>query len=307
MILIYNKFFASTPPVSDLSPQDLGAFSGDRSLFADADAVVFHVPDLILGTPNLRDFFHLQKPHGQMWVAWSMESAVNYPVLNSPAFLSRFDLVMTYARTADIWSPYYPRWASWIEALKRPLPTKTESAPVVMFQSASHNKSHRVEFARELMSRVQVDSYGRILQNRALPEGVDQGQTTKLATIARYKFCLALENALEIDYVTEKFFDPLLVGTVPVYRGAPNVGQFAPGKDAFINAADFSSPRELALYLKELASDDEAYRRFLRWRQEPLLPSFQADLDALRVPGFSKLVEIVRNRRSSLIGFSVPL
>ena len=298
MILIYNKFFASTPLVSDLEPQELEAFSWDHSLFADAAAVVFHVPDLILGTPNLRDFLQLQKPRGQMWVAWSMESAVNYPVLNSPAFLSRFDLVMTYARTADIWAPYHPRWASWLEALKCPLPAKTESAPVVMFQSALHNKSHRFEFAREFMSQIQVDSYGRILQNRSLPQRVDQGQMTKLATIARYKFCLALENALEIDYVTEKFFDPLLVGTIPIYRGAPNVAQFAPGKDAFINADDFSSPSELAFYLKELSSDEEAYRRFLRWRHEPLLPSFQADLDALRVPVFRKLIEIVSNRRS---------
>jgi glycosyl transferase family 10 (putative fucosyltransferase) len=297
MILFYNQFFASTPLVTDLEPRDLEAFSWDRSLFADAAAVVFHVPDLILGTPNLRDFFQLQKTHGQMWVAWSMESAVNYPVLSSPAFLSRFDLVMTYARTADIWSPYYPRWASWTEALRRPLPAKTEDAPVAMFQSASHNKSHRIEFARELMSNIQVDSYGQVLKNRSLAEGVDQRRTTKLETIARYKFCLALENVSEIDYVTEKFFDPLLVGTVPVYRGAPNVSQFAPGNDAFINAADFSSPRELALYLKELASDDEAYRRYLRWRQEPLFPSFQADLDALRVPVFRKLVEIVRSRR----------
>jgi hypothetical protein len=296
MILFYNKFFASTPLLTDLEPRDLDVFSWDRSLFTDADAVVFHIPDLVLGNPNLRDFFQLQKPHGQMWVAWSMESTVNYPVLNSPAFLSRFDLVMTYARTADIWCPYCPRRASWIEALNQPLPAKTERAPVVMFQSASHNKSHRIEFARELMSKIQVDSYGRILRNRSLAEGADQGRTTKLETIARYKFCLSLENALETDYVTEKFFDPLLVGTVPVYRGAPNIGQFAPGKNAFIDAADFSSPNELALYLKELDCDNEAYQRFLRWRQEPLFPAFQADLDALRVPVFRKLVEIVRSR-----------
>jgi hypothetical protein len=295
LILFYNKFFGSTPSLVDLVLEDRDLFSWNRSLFAKAAAVVFHIPDLIISTPNLRDFFRLEKSHGQMWIAWSKESAVNYPVLNSPAFLSRFDLVMTYARTADIWCPYFPPWARWVEALNQPLPAKTESAPIVMFQSASHNRSHRIEYARELMSKIQVDSYGRILKNRSLPEA-DHGRTTKLATIARYKFCLAQENALETDYVTEKFFDPLLVGTVPVYRGAPNITQFAPGKDAFINAADFSSANELALYLKELDRDYEAYQRFLRWRQESLFPSFQADLDALRVPVFRKLVEIVRSR-----------
>jgi alpha-1,3-fucosyltransferase 10 len=183
MILFYNKFFASTPLLTDLKQRDLDVFSWDRSLFADAAAVVFHVPDLVLGTPNLKDFFQLQKPHGQMWVAWSMESAVNYPILNSPVFLSRFDLVMTYARTADIWCPYCPRRARWVEALNQPLPAKRKA--IVMFQSASHNRSHRIEYARELMSKIQVDSYGRILKNRFLA-GRDHGRTTKLATIARY-------------------------------------------------------------------------------------------------------------------------
>jgi hypothetical protein len=63
MILFYNRFFGSTPLLADLAPQDLDVFRWDRSLFADAAAVVFHIPDLVLGTPNLRDFFRLQKPH----------------------------------------------------------------------------------------------------------------------------------------------------------------------------------------------------------------------------------------------------
>jgi hypothetical protein len=295
MILFYNQFFGSEPLLTDLAPQDLDAFCWDRSLFADADAVVFHIPDLVLDTSNLTDFLRLEKPTAQMWIAWSMESAANYPILKNPAFLSRFDLVMSHARTADIWCPHYPPWATWVEALNRPLPAKTEKSPVVMFQSASHNNSQRIEYARELMRKINVDSYGRILQTKSLSE-VDQGRTTKLATIARYKFCLSLENAFEVDYVTEKFFDPLLVGTIPVYRGAPNITQFSPGKYAFINAADFSSASELALYLKALDRDDEAYQRFLRWRQEPLFLSFQADLDAVRVPAFKRLVEIVRRR-----------
>ena len=298
IILFYNAFFGSAPnaELARLSPQDRAAFVWDRSLFADADAVVFHVPDLVFGSPNLRDVASLQRPSGQIWVAWSMESAGNYPVLNSPAFMRRFDLVMSYGRNADIWCPYYPARAMWLEALRQALPKKAEMAPVVMFQSAPFNNSHRIEYATELMKHVQVDSYGGVLKNRSLPEA-DRGRATKLATIARYKFCLSLENTLEIDYVTEKFFDPLLAGTVPVYRGAPNVDQFAPGKRSFIDASDFSGAAELAIYLKELARDDEAYQQYFAWREEPLLSSFEADLDALRVPVFEKLVDIVKRRR----------
>jgi Glycosyltransferase family 10 (fucosyltransferase) C-term/Fucosyltransferase, N-terminal len=298
IVLFYNEFFGAAPDVSTLDAADRNAFSWDRSLFAKADAVIFHVPDMVFSNPNLDDFAALQKPPGQLWVAWSMESAVNYPVLKNPAFIARFDLVMSYARTADIWISYCPDRAQWLEALSQPLPVKTETVPLVMFQSALNNRSGRNEYASELMTKIKVDSYGRFLTNRPLREP-DRGRSTKLATIARYKFCLSLENALEIDYVTEKFFDPLLVGTVPVYRGAPNIDRFAPGDHSFINANKFTSPSELAAYLKELDRDDEAYRRFFQWRDRPLSLSFVAGFDAKRGPAFAKLVAIVRGRRKA--------
>ena len=294
MILFYNSFFESEPDVSYLDAEDRQAFVWDRSLFAEADAVVFHIPDLVFHTPNLVDIADLQKPPGQVWVAWSMESVVNYPILKNRGFMGRFDLVMSYERSADIWTSYHVDRATWFDALSRPFPMKTEIAPAVMFQSAPFNRSGRNEYAAELMTKIQVDSYGRYLNNRALPD-LDEGRATKLATIASYKFCLSFENSLATDYVTEKFY-PILVGTVPVYRGAPNIQQFAPGEHAFINANEFSGPSELAIYLKELDRDDVAYRRYFLWRERPFLPSFEADLDARRSDPFAKLVEIMRRR-----------
>jgi hypothetical protein len=78
------------------------------------------------------------------------------------------------------------------------------------------------------MRYLQVHSYGKCLNNRALLE--DTGRQTKLDKVARYKFTLAFENSLTRDYVTEKSFDPLIAGSVPVYLGAPNIEEFAPGK-----------------------------------------------------------------------------
>src|ERR1700730_11467126 len=89
MILFYNSFFESEPDVSYLDAEDRQAFVWDRSLFAEADAVVFHIPDLVFHTLNLVDIADLQKPPGQVWVAWSMESVVNYPILKNPGFMGR--------------------------------------------------------------------------------------------------------------------------------------------------------------------------------------------------------------------------
>jgi alpha-1,3-fucosyltransferase 10 len=295
-ILFYNTFFDDPYEIAYLDEEIQSAFVFDRALYDKVDAVIFHVPDLIFGRPTADDISRLLKPRGQIWVAWSMESAINYPIQDDPIFMGRFDLIVSYKRSADIWVSYCPPRQAWLETIGRPLPLKTEKAPLVMFQSAPFNRSYRMEFASELKSKIKIDSYGRILNNRVLPED-DKGRATKLATISRYKFCLSLENAIEADYVTEKFFDPLLVGTVPVYRGAHNVADFAPGDHCFVNANDFSSPAELAKYLKYLDSDDEAYGRYFAWRDVPLSSEFEKNILDRRVDPFPKLVEIVRRKR----------
>jgi hypothetical protein len=107
-----------------------------------------------------------------------------------------------------------------------------------------------------------------------------------------------LENAIEADYVTEKFFDPLLVGTVPVYRGAPNVTDFAPGQHCFVNANDFDSSGELAKYLKFLDADTDAYRKYLVWREVALSWEFEKNILDRQVDPLPRLIEIVgRSKR----------
>ena len=44
-----------------------------------------------------------------------------------------------------------------------------------------------------------------------------------LRLIASYKFTLSFENAVGDDYITEKLWRPLVVGSVPVYMGSPSV------------------------------------------------------------------------------------
>ena len=56
-----------------------------------------------------------------------------------------------------------------------------------------------------------------------------------------YKFYLAFENSLCRDYVTEKFYNPLLYSTVPVvYSGADYETIKAP-RHSFIDVRNFST------------------------------------------------------------------
>ena len=107
---------------------------------------------------------------------------------------------------------------------------------VVFFASNYNERSGRTRYVVELMRYLDVHSYGKCLRNNQLPAERDNRQG-KLDTMATYKFTLAFENAIANDYVTEKFFEPLAAGSVPVYLGAPNIEEYAPGENCFINAS----------------------------------------------------------------------
>jgi hypothetical protein len=80
---------------------------------------------------------------------------------------------------------------------------------------------------------------------------------------------------------------------VPVYRGAPNIDEFAPGDHCFIDANRFASVRDLASYLTYLAGDETAYSRYFDWRSRPLRESFITQLQEAEVAPFCRLAAIV--------------
>jgi hypothetical protein len=261
----------------------------DRGRLAEADAVVYHIPTL----PG--EARRIERRPGQKTVALSLESEVNYPLLADPGFMSQFDITMTYRQDSTIWCAYFdPELA---DRLLTPPQPKTEAAPAVYFASNPFDRSGRAGYALELMKRIGIDSYGRSLRTRELRD--DRGRETKLAVIARYKFTLAFENSICRDYVTEKFFDPLVAGSVPVYLGAPNVREFAPADDCFIDAADFAGPAELAAYLTFLAADDSAYAKYLAWKTRGLARSFLDKVERQRLSGWCRLCLILHRERAT--------
>jgi hypothetical protein len=289
VVLYYNAPSGERPWATDCGGRCL--FVMDRRRLFEADAVVFHVPTLPAGT------LPAKRP-GQVWIAYSMESEVYYPALTDPGFMAAFDLTMTYRRDADVWSPYFgPELAG--ELLRPPIP-KTEPAPAVYFSRNDHDRSGRTRYVAELMTHLAVDSYGTSLRTRRLP-GPDLGRETKLATIARYRFTLAFENSIARDYVTEKFFDPLCAGSVPVYLGAPNVEDYAPAPDCFVRVDAFSGPAALARHLRALAADDIAYATLLAWKRHGLRPEFRAMLDELRGPTLHRLCALLHERTDLVI------
>src|SRR5262249_11178912 len=259
LILFYNSMWGQAVETEGAPLPGGCRLTTDRRRYREAAAVVFHVPSL-RALPD-------EKPPGQLWVAWSLECDANYPQLRDPAYMRQFDLTMTYRLDADVlvaYTSYFGDVANLARALRTPPRPKTADNLVTLFISSGVNRSGRIEYATELMRYVDVHAYGKILRNRDIPD--DRWRPSKLDIVAKYKFDLAFENAITEDYVSEKFFDPLVAGAVPVYLGAPNVETFAPGDHCYINTAELGGPKALAEYLLHLQHDDEAYEAYLAWK-----------------------------------------
>jgi hypothetical protein len=265
-------------------------FTDDPGEVATADAVVFHLPNL-----DLAAWHRLDKPVGQLWVAWSLESRVSCPALDDPDLMARFDLTMTYERTSDVWHPYFG--PALLAQLAQPPPATHVATPVVWLQSNGQDRTGRAGYVAQLLRRVQVDSFGEVLRTR--PERIPPGAAARIELYRRYKFVLAFENSDCSDYVTEKVFDALRAGAVPVYRGCAEVAELLPSPDCYIDARAFASASELGAYLDHLDRDAAAYGAYQRWRGEPYQDGFARHLERLREPPLCRLAAEVAERMTA--------
>jgi len=111
----------------------------------------------------------------------------------------------------------------------------------------------------------ELHSRGGCMNNKVRFPG-NYGQGLKQG-YSKYKFALVMENSIEIDWVTEKFFLPFQANTLPVYYGAPNIAKYAPGPKSFVNMRDFDSPAALKAHLDFLASNEDEYLKYFEWRK----------------------------------------
>jgi len=243
-----------------------------------------------------------REPH-QEWIAIAGESSHWWPHVETLTDDKRFATVMGYARHySDMHAAYMPSNFSELQVPRSWSLEETEDfkpeADAVLFVSNCHSES-RTEWLKGLMEAMKVDSFGACLNTRTLPVGlrrretqgdVDQvferggawgtaqaGQSdVKMLVTSHYTFGLAVENTREPDYITEKLYEVLAAGAIPVYLGAPNWREFFPVENAVIDAGEFDGPHDLAEYLTALAKDPARLATFHEWRKVALPPAVHA-------------------------------
>jgi len=145
-------------------------------------------------------------------------------------------------------------------------------APIVYVQRDCYTPSDRERYVQELMKHIKIDSYGPCRNNKKMPPEIDG--FVKLHSpefyefLAQYKFHIAFENAICNDYMTEKLFRPIEVGSVPIYMGSPLARDWMPNERTAIFVNNYQDPEELADYIKFLDSNDWEYLTYLEYKEE---------------------------------------
>lgn len=234
----------------------------NRSAFLEAEAVIVHHRDAASGA----DLPERRRPGAQKWIWMNYESPTNTPGLGR--FERVFNLTMTYRMDSDIFLPYgflrpnlvgggVPRGSD--RYLSTPSPRDVVRPRLLAWVVSNWKPSHtRVAFFHQLRQHLRVDVYGRAGRPLA-------GDVVEL--IREYQFYLALENSQHTDYITEKLWNPIEAGAIPVVLGPTrkNYERFLP-PEAFIHVDDFPSARELAQYLLMLRRRPELLMSHLSWR-----------------------------------------
>lgn len=82
--------------------------------------------------------------------------------------------------------------------------------------------------------------------------------SSKRVALRKYRFSICFENMRDLPgFVTEKIFDSMCAGCVPVYWGASNIADLVP-PDCFIDRRSFRDTAELVAYLDGITSHEFA-------------------------------------------------
>lgn len=109
---------------------------------------------------------------------------------------------------------------------------------------------------------------------------------SKYETLSHYLFCLCFENMNMTGYITEKLFDCLYAGTIPLYLGAPDISSLMPA-EVYIDCRKFASWEEMWRVISGMSESQinrirEAGRTYLNSRE--FLTYYDALLPVVEVP-----------------------
>ncbi|KAI9620725.1 hypothetical protein H4Q26_013392 [Puccinia striiformis f. sp. tritici PST-130] len=215
---------------------------------------------------------------GQLQGFWSLESAEYYPlikrarqqlVMKDP---KAFDFEVTYKTSSDFPIPYAYGFIDFRKAS-------------LAFEARRQDK-----IAAAFISNCVIQQFDLNPLIDGQPQHKLSRWEEKMSIIQRYKFTIAFENSNDEDYVTEKYYQALEAGSIPIHLGQTpeQFEKFKPSTNSTLNVADFKTVEALADRIKQIANDRVLYESMLAWKKEQFPERFEEIL------GYGKLHEACR-------------
>ena len=205
--------------------------------------------------------------------ASASEGGVNH-VMHFPSFSQDFDAVdvkwasrrfMVMVAANKYWKPQRSTFRHVIAILRDVIMRRKTYMTHETQELQLHDR--RLELIEYFGQRNSIDLFGTHWENisnlpaewrRRLREIVGNLKPTackdKHAVITNYKFAICFENISFPGYVTEKIIDCFRAGVIPIYLGAPDIGDFVP-KASFIDLREYTDLDELNKQLTGITED----------------------------------------------------
>jgi alpha(1,3/1,4) fucosyltransferase len=209
----------------------------------------------------------------------ALESPLHSPENHNVKLYKRFGTILTWNKpNTDNRSIIYTPWPQKdIDSklnLEKTNDRKENICAVYSFFPKSGKKdlySKRQEFINnwnENYPQIQIDIYGKGWESDSRFKNQYFGiAEDKLEKLKEYKYSLVFENLNSSYYVTEKIFDSLKAGCIPIYYGCSEVNHLVP-EHLFIRITDLENLTDIYQKLTQLNGED--FNNFLERNNEYL-------------------------------------
>ena len=251
------------------------------------DVVVFNVHEM--PGPRLLRELRSGGLASQLWAYYNRESPYNTVNVRTGKFDGIFNLTMTPLRSSDVMTLYgYYRKDKYRANNLPDFPEKTRFIAWI----ASHCHEERDVIVAALMRHFPIDVYGKC--GRKFQQDRKCARYSKRCEflLSQYRFVLAFENSMCKDYVTEKYWNAVYRGSIPIVYGGSNYDQKLVVPTSFINVNDFKSIADLAKHITHVNQSRDAFLSYQKWRRDYVIDFKPRDRHRFEIIG-EKLYDLL--------------
>ncbi|KAG0346024.1 putative glycoprotein 3-alpha-L-fucosyltransferase [Podila humilis] len=251
--------------------------STNYTAFEEADIVIIDYPfyDTMETVPYFDSRNLPPRITDQKWVFWyGGESLASYAYLATPMYQSQFDLTMGAPPSMmDVPIPVYEVTKDFALKLANTPPSfafdqKPQHYAGIMVSNCEP-KNNRNGLMKALIDKAGAHSFGACMHNMEMPDDykIDTNHwgdwvNNKLKMLGAYPFVFAGENSNCVGYVTEKIYNALEAGAIPIYLGAQDIADFVP-EGSFVDASKFENFDAVVEYIKTVERS-----QFYEWKDQ---------------------------------------